>query len=136
MTKAQQSAQQEAIDRLRSLLAPGDTIFTILKHRASSGMFRVIDAVQLKDNEAYHLGYTVAQALGWRYDDRREGVRLSGCGMDMGFHLVYELSHALWPNGFTCTGQGCPSNDHTNGDRDYTPHHHTNGDYALRQRWL
>jgi hypothetical protein len=23
-------------------------------------------------------------------------VVVSGCGMDMGFHLVYELSHALY----------------------------------------
>lgn len=37
---------------------------------------------------------------------------------------------------FECIGHGCPSNDHCNGDRDYTPHHHNSGGYALKHRWL
>jgi hypothetical protein len=82
--------------------------------------------------------------------------------MDMGFHLVYTLSYALYPQGFGCVGERCPSNDHSNGDRDYTPHGcydengaledrepgpgelrdgcrrhwHRDGGYALTQRWL
>jgi len=43
---------------------------------------------------------------------------------------------ALFSGGFTCPGKDCPSNDHSNGDRDYTPHMHTDPGYALRQRWL
>ena len=35
--------------------------------------------------------------------------------MDMGFHLVYELSHTLYGDGYTCLGKGkCPSNYHVN----------------------
>ena len=26
------------------------------------------------------------------------GVRVSGAGMDMGFHLVYSLGRAVWPD--------------------------------------
>jgi hypothetical protein len=47
--------------------------------------------------------------------------------MDMGFHVVYNLSSALYRGGFGCIGDKpvrCPSNDHSNGDRDYTPHMH------------
>ena len=29
-----------------------------------------------------------------------EGLVLSGCGMDMHFHLVYELGRVLYPEGF------------------------------------
>jgi hypothetical protein len=55
-----------------------------------------------------------------------------------------ELSYALYPKGFTCLGDGgehrrqrCPANDHSNGDRDYSPHQHPQaGGYALRQEWL
>jgi hypothetical protein len=90
------------------------------------------------------VSYLVARALGERIDRNNGGVKVSGCGMDMGFSLVYNLSHVLYPDGFTCTGEGspdvwgshCPSNDHSNGDRDYTPHDHRDGGYAIRHRWL
>jgi hypothetical protein len=66
--------------------------------------------------------------------------------MDMGFHLVYELSHALYGKGYGCLGKGkCPSNYHVNHrlsgpatDRDDEERFdltHTDG-YALRHRWL
>lgn len=29
-----------------------------------------------------------------------------------------------------------PSNDHLNGDRNREPHRHSDGGYALRQRWI
>lgn len=65
-----------------------------------------------------------------------DATRNAGCGMDVGFSLVYNLGWVLFPNGFECVGERCPSNDHSNGDRDYSPHHHSDGGYALRQRWL
>jgi hypothetical protein len=30
----------------------------------------------------------------------RNGIRVGGCGMDMGFHLVYTLSRALFDDGY------------------------------------
>ena len=86
------------------------------------------------DNEPIEITYSVGIALGYRYDG--QGVAISGAGMDMGFELVYQLGSALWPQGFECPGVGCRANDHTNGDRDYSPHHHHDGGYALRQVWL
>lgn len=41
----------------------------------------------------------VALVLGWRYNDRHGTVVVGGCGMDMGFHLVYSLSQALYGHG-------------------------------------
>ena len=102
-------------------------------------MFRRIGTVLLKPNgETYHLDYPVNVIVNERclkYNDP-EGVPVSGCGMDMGFQIVYCLSSALYPDGFDCIGKDCLANDHFNGDRDYTPHRHNDGGYALKQRWL
>ena len=99
MARVSKQAQHEARERLRRLVKPGDTLYCILRHVARSGMMRVIDLVKAEDGEILHLGYDAALALGWPYDRRREGVRVAGCGMDMGFHLVYSLAHALSERG-------------------------------------
>jgi len=127
------SDQQEAIERLREMLSPGDTVYTILRHVSRSGMTRIIDPVILGKDGAYHLGWLVSQALDEPYDRNREGVKVSGCGMDMGFALVYDLSGTIFPDGFDCIGKGCPANDHVN--RVETTHHQAGG-YALRHKWL
>ena len=103
-------------------------------------MSRVIDLLKIENREIAALGWNAAKALGSSYDSEREGIRVRGAGMDMGFHLVYNLSATLFPDGFDCVGDGpgqlCRSNDHSNGDRDYTPHRHKDGGYALKHRWL
>ncbi len=132
---AKQRDEQEAKEQLLKWLKPGMTIYTNMVHRSRSGMYRVIDLYIIENNEPFRIsGY--ASTLLEGYDKRHEGCRASGCGMDMGFHLVNNLGYALFPNGFGCIGAGCPSNDHSNGDRNYEPHHHQSGGYALKQRWL
>ena len=126
-------SDMEAVERLRNWLKPGDTVYTSVVHVSRSGMQRSIKVYQIKDNQPLFLSYNVAKALGSGYDQHREAVKISGCGMDMGFHLVYELARTLWPNGYDCIGDKCPSNDHRNGDHSTT---HSDGGYALSQRWL
>lgn len=142
-TKAQATERDEAIGRLREWIAPGDELRTILRHVSASGMLRVVDMVKLQPSErrpgdvdVLAVAWNAAKAMGDRFDRDREGIRVSGCGMDMGFHLVYNLGRTLFPDGFDCVGDRCPSNDHSNGDRDYSPHRHSDGGYALRQRWM
>lgn len=63
------------------------------------------------------LGFNVAKALGMRYDQKREGIVIGGCGMDMGFALVNDLSETLFgrtAGGYDCLGENCPSNAHSN----------------------
>lgn len=143
MTKAQEHQKDAhlARERLREMLPPGSTVKTILRHVSRSGMTRAISPVV--DGE--DVTYLVLRAVpGWRFNSRHGGITQEGCGMDMGFNLVYTLSATLYPDGFDCVGEGtpdvwgsrCPSNDHSNGDRNYQPHHHTSGGYALRQEWL
>lgn len=151
--------QQAALARLHELVKPGDTVYTILRHVSRSGMQRVIDAVILTEDGPFNAGYLFARILGARFDRDRSGVVIGGCGMDMGFHLVYSASSKLYRAGFGCIGEKCPGNDHSNGDRDYGPHvddcpqsagevgtdiprqrsyrhWHKDGGYALTQRWL
>lgn len=143
---AKQREQAEAADTLRELLPPGTTVYTVLRHVSRSGMSRDIDLYVMQDGEPRWISRLAARAAGLTFNERAEAVRMGGCGMDMGFAAVYALSHALYPDGFECVGEtiresdsfvvGCPSNDHSNGDRDYSPHHHASGGYALRHRWM
>ena len=135
MSKVTKGELTEARERLLELLNPGDTVYTKMVHCSRSGMYRVIDLYVMRDNEPYRISYQAGIHLEG-YDRRHGGAKASGCGMDMGFHLVYSLSHVLFPKGYECIGRGCPSNDHSNGDVDYSSHHHKNGGYALKQRWL
>lgn len=146
MTKAQQSERDEYISKLRETLKPGDTLHTVLRHVSRSGMSRIIDVFHIytdpKTGEVRKdwLSYWISKACDMTFNDRRgqpEGIRIGGCGMDIGFEIVYTVGRALWPEGFKCPGAKCPSNDHTNGDRNRKPHMHTgDGGYALRHEWL
>ncbi len=128
-------------------------------------MMRVIDLFLMTDGwpspGLRAIGGLAAKAAGYRYDYARGGIVANGCGSDMGHEIVYNLSYALWPAGYGCTGEKCWSNDHSNGDRDYTkhgafvPHNavklpsglyceksqtadhwHRDGGYALRKEWV
>lgn len=144
MTKQDETAREASIKHLRKMLKPGATVYTILKHVSRSGLSRVIDVVMLgRDERGVHLRGYAAEAIGYPLDPRG-GLRVNGAGMDMGWHLVTVLSATLYPDGFTCIGEGrgarrgkgCPSADHHNGDRNYKPHLHRSGGYALRHQWL
>ena len=126
----------ESLEYLHEALKPGDMIHTIVTHVSRSGMSRSIRTLIIKDSSHRDISYLVARALDERMDEHNGGIKVSGCGMDMGFETVYRLGYALYPEGFTCIGEKCPANDHSNGDRNYNPHLHKDGGYALRQQWL
>jgi hypothetical protein len=111
-TKAQQAEQADAIAQLREWIKPGDTVYTLLEHVSRSGMqreIRVLVPYVVRDGECkpgnnnglntrvdfIHPNHAISKALGMR-QGKRDGLIVGGCGMDMGFHLVYELSHALY----------------------------------------
>ena len=127
----------KAISDLREMLKPGDTVYTSVDHVSTSGMTRHISLRIIRDNEPRNITYLVARALDWRQSEKTNGVVVEGCGMDMCFHTVYCLSRVLFPPGsYICPGKDCRSNDHSNGDRNYEPHAHSDGGYALRARDL
>ncbi len=137
MTKQQETDKQAALERLRKALKPGDKVYVTVLHVSRSGMLRSIKATIIQDGRPWDISYLVAHIFGESLH-KTGGVKMGGCGMDMGFALVYNLSSALFPDGFDCIGDRCPASDHCNGDRDYSPgHRHARcGGYALRKEWL
>jgi len=141
MSTISKKAQEEAITELRKLIKPGDTIYTIIKHVSRSGMYRVIDLYIMKDNQPYRISGMASDLLEG-YDFQHEGCKARGCGMDMGFHLVYNLSYSLFPE-YDCIAplemsygyRYCPSPDHVNQGDCRNNKHHKDG-YALRQEWM
>lgn len=101
--------RQEAIDRLKSWLTPGDTIYCVLAHKSASGMRRVIrfykitTSAETGKQETWELSGNIAKALEYGYNDQHEGVVVNGCGMDMGFSVVYNLSDKLFTDGYQLT---------------------------------
>jgi hypothetical protein len=105
-TKAQRAAQAEALASLREQLAPGDTITCVLRHRSASGMTRAIDFYRFGAEldrttgkgvvTRVWLSPRIARALAYPFSDRHGAVLVSGCGMDIGFHTVYNLAYTLY----------------------------------------
>lgn len=139
MNRVSKSEQAEAIARLREWIKPGDTVYTILRSVSRSGMSRTLDIFIIHAETPRPLAnitWHVAEALNLSRERNTGAIKMGGCGYDAGFDVVYSLGRKLFADGFTCIGEHCPSNDHTNGDRDYTPHPHTDPGYALRHEWI
>lgn len=124
-TKEKKQQAAEAIETLRKLLKPGDTVHGIIRSVSRSGMSRRIDFYKLVDGDRIYLtGLMVDVGIGHQsYKDWQQsrGMRVDGCGMDMIFACVYQLGCILWPN-------GCDGGAHRNSA--------TNGGYALRSQQL
>lgn len=123
MTKASEREREEARQHLLKHLKPGQTVYTVLRHVSRSGMSREISVVTKGEQGMLNHDYHAAKLLGWNVGPHG-GIKVGGCGMDMGFHLVYQLGYSLWPNG----------TDEVHGTRNGEPD--TNGGYALKQQWL
>jgi hypothetical protein len=126
--KVSKTEREEAFATLHSMLKPGDTVYTICDHVSRSGMSRDIRLVVIKTDDKggsymLHPNYSVSKLLGIP-QAKRDGLKMGGCGMDMGFALVYALGAAMWPNG----------TDKPHGTRNGEPD--TVGGYALKHRWL
>lgn len=99
---------------LMDILPVGGTCYTQVTSVAKSGMSRKMKFFAVKDGEIINVTYRVATVLGdpVQHDGT---IRVSGCGMDMGFYMVYNLSRTLYGD------IKCKESD---------------SGYALKQRWL
>jgi hypothetical protein len=61
-------------------------------------MTRAISLKVIKDGQLYDITYAVSRALGEKCADANghNVIKVQGVGMDMGFHLVYNLSSVLF----------------------------------------
>ncbi len=149
MTKAQKEEQAKAIAQLREWLKPGDTVYTILRNVSRSGMQSEIGVAIMRDGRMLHPNYSVANAVGYRRG-KRDGVIVGGCGMDMGFELVYNLARTLFPDGFGVPSEGGirpTSKEHAaqlvaDGKTKFSGRNRddsgwdNDGGYALKQEWI
>lgn len=121
MTKKAMMEQekQEAIQELNNLFNEyGHVVYTELNHVSKSGMMRRISCY-IKNESGFNKNITdlVSKIIGYNIDSRTgQGLRVSGCGMDMGFHVVYSLSCTMYRN-----ADGSYSHD---------------GAYKINQRWI
>lgn len=111
MVTASKEVQDECRERLLQLLKPGDYIYTVLRHVSSSGMFRAIDLYVVapyesqggvKRHEPFCISWHAANVMGWTRSKRYDGaIEVNGAGMDMGYHLVHNLSYRMFDgNGY------------------------------------
>lgn len=92
-----EQVRDEHRERLLELLEKGNhVVYTVLRHVSRSGMSRCIDLYTLVDNELCCLSALVASVCDRKTDRKYSGIKVGGRGRDMGFHLVYTLSIALY----------------------------------------
>ena len=101
MTKRQSLEREEARKELLTILKPGDTVCCILRHVSRSGMSREISFRTVDRDVTYLFALVGDYRRG-----TRDGLVVSGCGMDMGFAVVYNVSRRLYPDGFGVKGEG------------------------------
>lgn len=109
---------QEAREQLLPILEKGNfTVYTELKHVSQSGMSRRISCyVATAPGELVNIDWYIERMDLYNRDIKNGGLKVSGCGMDMGFAVVYNLSSSLFRN-----EDGSYSHD---------------GAYKLKQRWI
>lgn len=123
--KAQAAAErEEARAKLLKMVKPGDRITCILRHKGRSGMTRSISLCIVHEGEIFDLSWLAARVMDDKMDQDNGGIKVRGCGMDMGQHLVYSLGRCLWPLGTE------KSHSWRNGKPD------SEGGYALKSSWL
>ena len=98
MTK-KETEKRDAIEYLKKSINKGDTLFTITTHVSKSGMSRNIKVLDIKEGNPSYWNYYISKILGYTLKDDGT-LKIQGCGMDMGFHVVYSLSHALFNDGY------------------------------------
>lgn len=135
LSKAAQAERLEAIERVKGWIAESPinkhtgkpVVYTSLRHVSASGMSRVIAVfIARPDGGMVDATWSVGKIIGEPVAKTKcgEGLRVGGCGMDMGFHVVYNLGMCLWPKG----------TEKPHSTRNSEPD--SCGGYALKHEWL
>jgi hypothetical protein len=74
------------------------TLYTNLKSVSSSGMSRDMKVLAVVEGEIVDITYYVGKLDIGTIKERngQRVIRVGGCGMDMGFHVVYTVSAVLY----------------------------------------
>lgn len=97
---AAETERNDSIAALRKILKRGDTVYTVLRKVAPSGMSREIDLYVFRGargDKKLYLSRHVSTILGIpRARDGHWALKVRGGGMDMGVDLVYTLSQVIF----------------------------------------
>ena len=97
--KGKELEKQQAIDMLKNIFTsmPEDqrVIYCVLRSVSKSGMSRTIDFFTIDNERPQHLSGLIKMALGYKFG-KNAGLVIGGCGMDMGFHVVYTVSSVVF----------------------------------------
>ena len=100
--------KNDSIEYLKTLLKKGDIVFTRVDSVAPSGLSRNISLYCIQGNfenklwrksnkpRILNISFHVSKVLGYTFKPKINSVHVKGCGMDMCWHTVYELSYALF----------------------------------------
>lgn len=121
--EGQKRYRAQVLRDIKKIVKPGQTIYCTLRHVSASGMQRRISLHTIHKGELVSLDFSTAILTGRTRSDKG-GIVCNGCGMDMGFDLVYSLGYAIWPKG-TPKPHG-----RRNGEPD------SDGGYALKHCWI
>lgn len=120
--KYNKKEKETALSDLKDLLNRSNRkVFCIVKNVSSSGMSRDIDFYTFTHEQGeikkHWLSYRIAGLLDYPFNDKKECVKVSGCGMDMCFSVVYNLGSVLYPkgDGKTITGRNGDKKPETDG---------------------
>jgi len=88
--------EAKGIERTIRVSVP--VLFTRVESVARSGMSRTISVYAIRESEPLNISHIIAPLAGGSYVPDLRAVRIGGCGMDMGFALICNLSYALFGN--------------------------------------
>lgn len=113
--QVRKSERLQAIEELKRIIKPEDTIFSVLRSVSRSGMSRDISffVFDKESCQPLMIDYLIAKVFRLPRS-KNEGIKIHGCGMDMGYHIVNSLSIVLF----------CPDK-----------YEHAAA-YSLKHRWL
>jgi hypothetical protein len=109
---------------IRKYVRPHTVVYTVLRRVNLFGTARWMDVFVMHRNRPLRLTYYVATLLDYQQSAKDCSMYVKGCGMDMGWHVVYSLGCALWPKGTR----------KPHGERNGVPDSY--GGYAFKHLWL
>jgi len=122
----------ESKSYLKKLFTVNKIIYCKLDHVSQSGMTRHISFYVARKNRIIDISLHISNVTKHKRS-KNGGLIVGGCGMDVGFAVVYNLGYCLYPKGFRssernrCNGMK-PTDKGYNWDKD--------GGYRLKHSWL
>lgn len=114
---------EQCKNELLELVKPNDKIYINVVSVSNSGMSRKMTFHIVQGKEIRNITHLVSIVAGYNTDNNYN-LKVSGCGMDMGFSVVYNLGRCLWRD-------GTPESHGTrNGVADF------DGGYALKHSYI